>query len=73
MMLTLENGSSKLLHLMMNLLINLLIKWEIREITYEPLGIIAKSDPITCAIYAKENNLLDTPGWIQFWHVGKRS
>ena len=32
---------------------NVRVEWENGEITWEPLGIIAKSDPITCAIYAK--------------------
>jgi hypothetical protein len=32
------------------------------DITYEPLDIIASYDPVTCAIYAKQNNLLNFPG-----------
>jgi hypothetical protein len=36
---------------------NVLIEWENGEITSEPLGIIAKNDPVTCALYAKENDL----------------
>ena len=48
------------------------MEWENREITWEPLGIIAKSDPVTRAIYAKENNLLDTPSWIQFKRLSCR-
>ena len=36
------------------------------------MGIIAKSDPVTCAIYAKENRLLDTPGWVQFRKLARR-
>ena len=51
---------------------NVRVEWENGEITWEPLGIIAKSDPITCAIYAKENGLLDTPGWIQFKKLARR-
>jgi hypothetical protein len=38
--------------------ITLLIEWENGEITKEPLSIIAADDPVTCAIYAKENGLL---------------
>ena len=45
---------------------NLLIEWEDGECTYEPLGIIAEDDPISCAEYAKENGLLETPGWKRF-------
>ena len=35
------------------------------EATSEPLQDIAKDDPMTCAIYSKENGLLDMPGWKQ--------
>jgi hypothetical protein len=27
------------------------------------VSVMAKEDPITCAKYAKYNDLLDTPGW----------
>ena len=36
---------------------NVQIKWETSEITFEPLSVIAADDPITCAAYAKEQNL----------------
>ena len=42
---------------------NLLIEWETGEQTWEPLSNIVASDPYTCAVYAKEHNLLNTPGW----------
>ena len=42
---------------------NLLIEWETGEHTWEPLSNIIASDPYTCAVYAKEHNLLNTPGW----------
>ena len=42
---------------------NVMIEWENGEITSEPLTIIAADDPVTCAIYAKENGLLDLDGW----------
>jgi hypothetical protein len=51
--------------------ITLLIKWENGEITKEPLSIIAVDDPVTCAIYARENVLLDQPGWKRFKHIAK--
>ena len=38
---------------------NVFVNWENGESTYEPLHIIAADDPISCAIYAKENNLLE--------------
>jgi hypothetical protein len=41
---------------------DLLIEWENGEITTEPLKVIAADDPVTCAIYARENGLLDQPG-----------
>jgi hypothetical protein len=51
---------------------NVNIEWENGEITSEPLQVIAKDDPVTCAIYAKENGLLNTPGWKQFKSIAKR-
>ena len=42
---------------------NVMIEWENGEITSEPLTIIADDDPVTCALYAMENDLLDKPGW----------
>jgi hypothetical protein len=51
--------------------ITLLIKWENGEITKEPLSIIAADDPVTCAIYARENGLLNQPGWKRFKHIAK--
>ena len=42
---------------------NILIEWETGEHTWEPLSNIIASDPYTCAIYAKEHDLLNTPGW----------
>jgi hypothetical protein len=51
--------------------ITLLIEWENGEITKEPLSIIAVDDPVTCAIYASENGLLDQPGWKRFKHIVK--
>ena len=51
---------------------NVKIEWENGEITYEPLDIIAKDDPVTCAIYAKKNGLLEEPGWKRFKSIAKR-
>ena len=42
---------------------NLLIEWETGEQTWEPLNNIIAGDPYTCAVYAKEDNLFNTPGW----------
>ena len=42
---------------------NVLIHWETGEKTYEPLSVLAADGPVTCAIYAKENDLLLIDGW----------
>ena len=41
---------------------NFMVEWESGEVTYEPLTLISKDDPITCAVYAKKHDLLDTTG-----------
>ncbi len=51
---------------------NIILEWENGEITYEPLDLIAKDDPVTCALYARENDLLSTPGWKRFRQIAKR-
>jgi hypothetical protein len=48
-----------------------LIECKNGEITKEPLRIIAADDPVTCAIYARENGLLDQPGRKRFKHIAK--
>ena len=45
-----------------------LVEWETGEITWQPLHNRAKwgvydTDPVTVAICARDNGLLDTPGW----------
>ena len=42
---------------------NVLVNWETGESTFEPLSTIAADDPVTCAIYAKDNGLLEEDGW----------
>ena len=39
-----------------------MVEWESGEFIYQPLTIISKDDPITCAVYAKTHDLLDTTG-----------
>ena len=51
---------------------NVRVQWENGESTWEPLEVIAKSDPVTCAIYAKRNDLLEQPGWKRFKRIAKR-
>ena len=50
---------------------NVQVEWENGEITYEPLSVIAADDPVSCAIYARDNGLLDTPGWKRFKKIAK--
>ena len=51
---------------------NVRVNWENGEISYEPLSIIGKSDPVTVAIYAKENDLLRLDGWKKFTKLAHR-
>ena len=37
---------------------HVMVEWESGEVTYEPLTLISKDDPITCAVYAKKHDLL---------------
>ena len=51
---------------------NLKILWENGETTWEPLSIIAATDPISCTFYGKEHNLLGLNGWKRFRRLAKR-
>ena len=51
---------------------NVQVEWETGEITFEPLCIIAADDPVTCAAYAKENDLLALEGWHRFRNFAKK-
>ncbi len=42
---------------------NVLLLWDDGSETWEPLNLIAKDDPLTCARFAVENDLLKKPGW----------
>ena len=52
---------------------NVMVEWESGEVTYEPLALISKDDPIACAIYAKKHDLLDTTGWKHLKRYAKTS
>ena len=52
---------------------NVTVEWESGEVTYEPLTLISKDDPITCAVYAKKHDLLDTTGWKHLKRYAKTS
>src|SRR5687767_2171592 len=49
-----------------------MVEWENGEITSKPLTVIAEDDPVSCAIYARDHNLLDTDGWRRFKGLAKR-
>ena len=51
---------------------NVLVHWEDGSETYEPLTIVMKDDPVTCARYAMDNDLLDTPGWKSLKRIASR-
>jgi hypothetical protein len=42
---------------------NVMVEWENGEITTEPLAIIAADDPVSCAVYTRDKNLLDIDQW----------
>ena len=42
---------------------NVQVEWETGEVTFEPLSVIAAKDPVTCAAYAKQHDLLALEGW----------
>ena len=50
-----------------------MVEWESGEVTYEPLTLISKDDPITCAVYVKKHDLLDTTGWKHLKRYAKTS
>jgi len=52
---------------------NVKVEWENGAITHEPLSNIIADDPVTVAIYAKDNDLLDTPGWKRLKRIANRS
>ena len=51
---------------------NVLVDWETGEKTYEPLSVLVADEPVTCAMYAKENDLLHIDGWKRFRNLAKR-
>ena len=51
---------------------NVLVEWEDGSTSAVPLNLLAADDPVACAIYAKENNLLEQPGWKRFKSIARR-
>jgi hypothetical protein len=52
---------------------NVEIEWENGEITIEPVGMVREDSGIVLAKYAKDNNLLDTPGWKRLKPIARSS
>jgi hypothetical protein len=50
---------------------NLRIEWEDGDYTFEPLCTIGADDPVSVAIYANQNNLLDEPGFKRFRRIAR--
>lgn len=42
---------------------NILVHWETRDKTWEPLQEMLQCDQVTCAVHAQKNGLLDQSGW----------
>ena len=42
---------------------NVQVEWETGEVISEPLSVIPAADPVTCAAYAQEHDLLAFEGW----------
>ena len=51
---------------------NVLVEWETREKTHEPLPVLAADDPVTCASYTKGNGISYLNGWKRFKNIAKR-
>ena len=50
---------------------NVIIEWGNGEISEIPLKLFEQDAPDECALYAKENHLLDEPGWKQYRNDGE--
>ena len=48
------------------------VLWDDGSESWEPLLLMATTDPVTLARYAKYNDLLETPGWKRFKRIAKR-
>lgn len=51
---------------------NVMVEWEDGSVATEPLTVIAADDPVSCAIYAEQNKLLDVAGWKRFKKLVRR-
>ena len=51
---------------------NVQVEWETGEVTFESLSMIAADDPVTCAAYAKQHDLLTLEGSHRFRSLAKK-
>eukprot|EP00977_Amphora_coffeiformis_P023323 scaffold13003_cov122-Amphora_coffeaeformis.AAC.4 len=52
---------------------NFLIKWADGTKTWEPINLVGKTDKVALAAYAKEHDLLETPGWKFLKPIARRA
>ena len=52
---------------------NVKVLWTDGSITWEPLAVMIKSDPVTLAQFAKEHDMLDKPGWKNLKKIARRA
>ena len=53
-------------------LCSVIIEWENREITSDPLSAIVDDNPVTYTLHLNENNFLENLGWQRFKLLAKR-
>src|SRR5687768_14053442 len=51
---------------------NVTVLWENGETSDKPLSVIAADDPVSCTMYAHDNNLLDLPHSRRFRTMAKK-
>ena len=51
---------------------NVQVEWETGEVTFEALSDIAADNPVTCAAYAKQHDLLAVEGWHRWRNPAKK-
>jgi hypothetical protein len=52
---------------------NVLVRWDDGSETWEPLNMMIAEDPVTCASYAKHNNLVELSGWNSLRKYARRT
>ena len=52
---------------------NVLVRWDDGSETWEPLNMMIAQDPITCASYAKRNDLVELQGWTSLRKYARRT